>query len=72
MLLLAFVAESTCAEEAKKAEAEKKTEGKELIMLELERVGDSRDKRQTEGEADFSNKEVGGQNFRPPARETVT
>lgn len=61
VLLVVLVAQMTAAEETKKEEQAKKaepTEGKELIMLELERVGDSRDKRQTEGEADFASKEV--------------
>ncbi len=62
MLLLALAA-SAAGEEDKKTVNSKAAEpaaekGKELIMVELERVEDSRDKRQTEGEADFSNKEV--------------
>ncbi|KAK3932888.1 Titin [Frankliniella fusca] len=64
VLLLALALSSAAAEDAKKTAdqatelTEEKNQGKELIMLELERVGDSRDKRQTEGEADFSNREV--------------
>ena len=68
MLLLAAL----CAakEEAKKDDkkAAEPQEGKELIMLELERVVDSRDKRQTEGEVDFSGKEVRSEPQGPGAR----